>query len=131
MLETNWRQCGSDQHWCDLFLVDLPAARFRGVKGVYLIWHEGSSPQVLCVRYGDLRACIDADRKDPRILAYTDQGPLYVTWAIVESAYLKGVTQYLIELTRPLMVDEVLNGEPIEVHPPCRWMRRRSPAGSS
>jgi hypothetical protein len=129
MLSMNWCRCDHDDNWCELFEVTLPAASwFRPVSGVFVIWQGGTRPRVITVGQGDIRKQLLACRQDPRILAYRDPGPIYVTWDTLARPMQSGVHRYLAETTAPLLPGPQADVEPIQVTLPLIAMKVKSPS---
>jgi hypothetical protein len=97
----NWIKCAGNQ-WCDLTKLDLSHPHFRGLEGVYIIWHGGQNPWTVYVGQGLIAQRLAAHRADldPRNLPYRLLG-LFVTWAAVGPQYRDGAERFLAERLQP------------------------------
>ena len=96
-----WRQCKGT--WCHLMTADLDHDMFN-VGGVYVIWHGG--PPSRAVKTGNaahIGKRLAEHRHDSKITGYSREGPLYFTWAEVDSASQNGVERYLADALHPLV----------------------------
>jgi hypothetical protein len=94
MLRLDWIH-RDDGYWCHLERVDLDSV---DTGGVYMIWHGGEEPKVVRVgQGGDIAQRLHHLKEAPEILAYKDNGELYVTWAAVPASKRDGVVCYLTE----------------------------------
>lgn len=96
-----WNKCQGDQ-WCQFSAVDLNHEHFRGMSGVYVIWHGGNTPRTVYVGRGEIAARIREHRNDPRITQY-ETHRMFVTWAKVSADSQAGVEAYLITKLKPLV----------------------------
>ena len=86
--------------------------------GVYVVWHGGFPSRVVHVGWGELSHEMAARRMDPRVRAYLEIGPLFVTWAVVDADAAEGVCRHLEETLRPLVPDGPYASEPIAANSP-------------
>ena len=70
--------------------VNLSHVHFRGLEGVYIIWHGGQNPRVVYVGQGAIADRLAAHREELTNTQYSSLG-LFVTWAYVDPAYRDGV----------------------------------------
>jgi len=54
--------------WCQLLSLDLRHDLFRGLRGVYVIWHGGSAARTVRVGQGVIADRLAKHRNDPAIL---------------------------------------------------------------
>lgn len=112
-----WNKCEGNQ-WCPFLTVNLQHPSFRGVTGVYIIWHGGQNPSTVYVGSGDIADRLAAHRSDPRILQYSSLG-LFVTWASVTPQPIRyGIERYLAEQLRPGVGEAYPNVSPIAANLP-------------
>lgn len=98
-MRLKWMKCrGGD--WCTLDDVDLDHEHFRGLSGVYVIWHGGANPAVVYVGQGNVSARLRAHRSDPKIRRFAKHR-LYVTWSSVPLVSCDGVEAYLARRWNP------------------------------
>ena len=88
--------------------------------GVYIIWQSGNPNRVIKVgQTVHLDLSIYQHSKDPKIKGYENPfQPLHFTWAILPQQYWNGVERYLGAHYRPLMDDDFIDVQPIEVDLP-------------
>lgn len=115
-----WFRCFGDR-WCGLYEIDLDHSHFDGRTGVYVIWYGDRKPTVLRVRQGNLRDCLNKDRKNHVLSAYRHYG-LYVTWAKVMEYDCEGVERYLGEVLKPVIGNRLPDVHPVRVNLP--WEER-------
>lgn len=116
-LELEWMRCWGDV-WCKLNFVNLNHEYFnKDVSGVYVIWHGGPNPKVVCVGRGNIKECITKHRKDPKIQQY-EYLELYVTWASVPKEYQDGAGAYLADEWDPIVGERHPQTPPIKVNSP-------------
>lgn len=118
-ISVQWIKCGDDNHWCDLYRLDL-SKNLDGAAGVYMIFYLGSgneSGRVVRVGQGNVAERLAAHRTDSDINAYKSNG-LLVTWARVHGKQQGGVEKYLADTFDPLVGDRFPNRIPIEVNSP-------------
>ena len=113
MLNLTWIKCEGDV-WCSLTKLNLN----MNTEGVYMIWHTGNPSRVVRLGQGDVADRLLAHRSDPKIMAYTKEGELLVTWAAVPAAQRDGVERYLANQWRPQFGDAFPNAVPIAVNAP-------------
>ena len=113
-ISVSWVACTGNR-WCPLEKVDLSQVR---TTGVYMIWHGGDNPWVVRVGQGDIARRLSAHRSDRSILAYRQEGSLFVTWAAVASQYLDGVERFLAETWNPRVGEKYPDVWPIPVNSP-------------
>jgi len=107
-----WNRCEGNA-WCPFLTVNLNHPHFRGMTGVYIIWHGGQNPQTVYVGQGEIAARIAMHRSDPRILQYSSLG-LFVTWASVPLQPVReGIERYLADRLRPRVGEAHPNVPPV------------------
>lgn len=112
-----WNRCEGNQ-WCPFLTVNLQHPHFRGMTGVYIIWHGGQNPWTVYVGQGDIADRLTEHRSDPRILQYSSLG-LFVTWASVTLQPVRnGIERYLAEQLRPRVGEANPNVPPIAANLP-------------
>jgi hypothetical protein len=102
-------------NWLPLENVDLSNVT---ASGVYIIWHGGTSPRVVRIGQGDIKARLSVHRTDAAVTKYRASGPLMVTWASVPAAQQGGVERYLANQYPPLVGDAFPDVQPIAVNSP-------------
>jgi hypothetical protein len=112
----NWIKCEGNV-WCPFLTVNLQHQHFRGLAGVYIIWHSGQTPWTVYVGQGDIADRLLRHRSDPEILQYSSLG-LFVTWASVVSSLRDGIERYLADQLRPKVGAAHPNAPPIPVNLP-------------
>jgi hypothetical protein len=100
-MQVTWSKCTGDV-WCNLLTLNLRHEQFRGVEGVYIIWHGGPKPAVVYVGQGAIAQRLETHRENPAILAFSRLG-LFVTWAWVRTDARDGVERHLANRLRPLV----------------------------
>ena len=115
-MQLSWTKCQGGV-WCKLNFVNLDHEHFNNRRGVYVIWHGGTEPQVVHIDRGNIKEGIDRNRSDPEIQQY-DSLDLYVTWAAVAEAHLNGVVAYLVQTWPPKVRRNHPSDEPIPVNAP-------------
>lgn len=93
------------REWCDLFLLDLQNVKVHQ-PGVYIIWRPSTSLPVVYVGQGENCAeRLEKHKQDNRILAYREEGVLFVTWARVDGgeAVRERVERFLADSLNPLV----------------------------
>lgn len=105
---------------CPLDVVWRDRSLTQGIAGVYVIWSsKGSVPVIYYVGDGrDIGAKLQDQANDPRIATLAWSGDLMVSWAAVASVYRPGVTQYLLSVLSPLIVETIPAARPISVNLP-------------
>ena len=88
-----------------------------GAEGIYMIWHGGENPAVVCVGQGNIKNELAARRQEQKILQHKDKG-LFVSWAEVCSAYREGAQKYLMNLWQPKLSEAHFNLLPVKVNSP-------------
>lgn len=105
-----------DDSWLDFNRVNLTGVR---AFGVYIIWHGGSRPRVVRVGQGDIAAALLAHRENLQITRYEQDGPLMVTWAVVQDAHQRaGIEKHLVSRLSPLVAARLEHGPALEVRTP-------------
>lgn len=115
-LHLEWFKSFGDR-WCDLLEINQNHNRFNGMRGVYIIWHEGKKPVVLKVGQGIVSDCLVENKEDYIVVAYGQYG-LYVTWAKVSEDDCDGVERYIGEALKPIIGHRLPDVQPIEVNLP-------------
>lgn len=115
-MELNWMKCVGDV-WCKLNAVNLDHSHFDGLKGVYVIWHGGTTASVVYVGQGTIRDRLREHRIDGRIQEFKEFD-LYVTWAPVDQTKRDGVERYLAEFWQPLVANRHPEAEALAVNSP-------------
>lgn len=71
-------------------------------NGVYIIWYldELNAPRTVKVGSGHLRGRLTVERQNPEVQKYADR-PLYVTWALVPSKYMRIIVISLSQKLQP------------------------------
>jgi type IV pilus assembly protein PilB len=115
-LRLDW-STSQDGSWCDLFALDADAADFKGIEGVYVLWHGGGEPGMVRVGQGELKERLRFLRQDPGVLKFKEHG-LFLTWARVERKQRDGVERFLNERLRPALKAPVPKTAPISVNLP-------------
>ena len=114
-MKLSWMRCQGDV-WCKLTFVNLDHEHFNNKRGVYMIWHGGTTPKVVYVGQGNIADRLTSHRYDPEIQKY-EHLDLYVTWATVPEANLGGVEKYLADEWQPI-VGTHPTAQPIAVNSP-------------
>ena len=79
------------------------------VSGVFAFWHLGVRPQWVFVGgAGDLSAAAEAARQDPDLLAYDQNGGVYMAWVPLEMDVVPGVIFHLRGELLPAISDSPL-----------------------
>ena len=112
----NWGKCAGDV-WCQLNAVNLDHPIFRGLEGVYVIWHGGENAAVVYVGQGAIRDRLMEHRADTEIQRFASLG-LYVTWAVVDAYDRDGVERYLADTWNPKVGKRHPNVNPTPVNAP-------------
>lgn len=115
-LSLNWIKCQGDV-WCNLMTVNLSHVHFRGLEGVYIIWHGGQNPRVVYVGQGAIADRLAAHREELTNTQYSSLG-LFVTWASVDPAYRDGVERILADRLPPLRGERHPSAVPVSVNLP-------------
>jgi len=90
------------QGWHKLLELDLAAI---SGYGVYVIWHGGFPGRTVKVWHGDIKRQLTVCRRDERVGAFGEFGPLFVTWAIADASGAAGMARHLADTLRPLIED--------------------------
>ena len=108
------------QKSCPLEAVWRDPSLTQGIAGVYLIWsNAGGHPTILYVGNSrDIGVLLQAQHDDARISAHAWSGDLTVSWAAVASVYRPGVTQYLMTVLSPQIVETVPVAREVSVNLP-------------
>lgn len=109
-----WSKC-SRNTWCKLFEIDLESL---AATGVYVIWHGGYPSRVVHVGYGDIASEFAQRRRDPEVLAYVTQGPLFVTWAAADPSSVQGIARHLAEILHPRVASPASDVPPVAANSP-------------
>ena len=115
-MNLTWNKCVGDK-WCPFLTVNLDHEHFRGMEGVYVIWHGGQAPWTVYVGQGAIADRIRAHRQEKEILQYSPLG-LFVTWAQVQTGSRDGVERSLIERLGPKVGTRSPLAPSIQVNPP-------------
>ena len=91
-----------EQGWHKLLELDLAAI---DGYGIYVIWHGGFPGRTVKVWHGDIRRQLAACRRDERVGAFSEFGPLFVTWASADASGAAGMALHLADTLRPLIED--------------------------
>ena len=75
-----------------------------GYNGVYLIWYFDvlNIARTVKVGKGQLRACLEADRRDPEVQKYAERR-LHATWALVPCGHIDGISVSLSQKLHPFV----------------------------
>ncbi|MDD5629237.1 MAG: hypothetical protein PHU21_09245, partial [Elusimicrobia bacterium] len=98
-LKLDWGT-SKDGSWSDLFALDAEDPQFKGLEGVYVLWHGGSQPGMVRVGQGEIKDRIGFLRNDPAVLKFREHG-LFLTWAKVDRLQREGVERFLNERLQP------------------------------
>ena len=95
-----------------------------GYAGVYIIWYFDvfNIARTVKVGKGQLRARLEADRRNPEVQKYADQR-LYATWTLVPSGHIDSISVSLSQKLHPF-VGKQPSGDPgvfVEVPPKLKW----------
>lgn len=112
--QLTWSKC-SRNTWCKLFEIDLGSI---AATGVYVIWHGGYPSRVVHVGHGDISSELAQRRRDPEVLAYVTQGPLFVTWAAADPASAEGIARHLAETLHPRVAVPASSVAPVAANSP-------------
>ena len=115
-MQLKWNMCLGNV-WCKLNAVNLEHEHFNNMNGVYIIWHGGTDPKVVYVGQGNIKACIEERRSDPRIQSYNHLD-IYVTWARVPQERRDAVESYLVDTWNPIVSKTEPEVPPMKVSPP-------------
>lgn len=116
-MQLKWIKCQGSV-WCKLNSVNLDHEHFKNMHGVYIIWHGGTTPRVVCLGQGHIKECLTKHRSNPQIQRY-DNLDLYVTWAAVPEEHRNGVKSYLANSWNPIVpVPPQQTSSPITVNSP-------------
>jgi hypothetical protein len=112
----NWHKCPQNT-WYRFLELSFEADFLAGLEGVYMIWHGGDHPAVVCVGQGNIKEELVKRQSDLEVLKFQDKG-LFVSWAEVCSFYREGAQRYLMNLWQPKLSEAHLNFLPIKVNSP-------------
>ena len=99
-----------------LNLINLCSEYFDSLIGVYVIWYGGNTSNVVVVGQGTIRDKLIDMQIDKKVQEY---GPnLFVTWAVVPRASLKGIEAFLSSELTPLVQSNITRSEQISVNLP-------------
>lgn len=112
-----WNKCQGDA-WCPFMTVNLDHPSFRGMEGVYVIWHGAPNPRTVYVGKGKIADRIKAHRNEANITQYLANGGLFVTWARVAAESQDGAESYLIRALQPLENQKAPSAPPTPVNHP-------------
>ena len=122
MVTVEWKK-EEDQKWFDFLKTNLSDSRFDQAKGVYIVWHGGENPGIVCVGRGEIRERLKTHLKDQAVLKF-QTAKLYMTWATVLENERVGVEKYLFEKLHPSVACELGNDEPIPVNLPWKSQKQ-------
>ena len=112
-----WNRCEGNK-WCPFLTVNLNHVHFRGMTGIYIVWHGGQNPRTVYVGQGNIAERIAVHRSDPSFLQYSSLG-LFVTWASVPGqAARDGIERYLADQLRPMIGEAYPNVPPVGANLP-------------
>jgi len=111
-----WNRCSPDQ-WPELFAVDLDGPHFKGLDGVFVVWHGGAAPKPIAVGFGRIADELKALREDPVVVKSKSLSVL-ATWARVDAASAEGVVRFLNESLKPMNGVTPTIEQPIEINLP-------------
>jgi len=118
-ITVKWLKCGDDEHWCDLYRLDL-SKNLDNAAGVYVIFYLRSGTErgrVVRVGQGNIAERLAVHRKDSDIKAYGSKR-LLVTWATVHDQQQNGIEKFLADKFDPLVGDRFPDRTPIQVNNP-------------
>lgn len=115
-MKVTWGRCERG-NWCPLNTVNLDHSVFQDLRGVYIIWYNGSSGRTVRLGQGIIKDRLAAHREDRNVQAYA-KNTLYVTWAAVDATSRDGVEAYLAEQLNPLVGERFPDRTPIAVNLP-------------
>ena len=110
---------GANHQWPDLKMLNLDGPQFDQAQGVYIIWHGGNEPDIVCVGQGNIRERLKAESKNESVLEF-EKYRLYVAWAPVEGNERTGIERYLSRKLMPKVEKRLPDGEPITVNLPWK-----------
>ena len=90
-----------------LVVLDPDREGLADKSAVFVIWHGGVKPGWVYVgRTDNLAHELKERAADSEILFYHKHGGLTVTWAHVKQEYQGGVVRYLIDVMKPLVMNQ-------------------------
>jgi type II secretory ATPase GspE/PulE/Tfp pilus assembly ATPase PilB-like protein len=106
-----------DGSWCDLLSLKPESPEFKGLEGVYVLWHGGSEPGMVRVGQGEIRERLSFLLQDAGVLKFKGLG-LFLTWAAVERRKRDGVERFLQDRLQPKLKAPAPKAPPIAVNLP-------------
>jgi len=113
MANLNWHK--PDDIWPSLMGLYLDSIAH---EGIYIIWYEGAENTCICIGQGNIATKLKEHRNDDKIIKYSVQGPLRVTWANANPLMRDGIERFLKEKYLPLEHDSLPRDNPHEVNLP-------------
>ena len=114
-----WVRETSNNRWPDLTTLNLEDPRFDEAQGVFIVFHGGEQPGIVCVGEGRLREQLKTVAHDARVLAF-EKSHLYVAWAKAKEDERLGIEKYLSQRLMPKVSGESADVEPISVNLPWK-----------
>ncbi len=112
----DWQKCPLGK-WHNLLELPLGDNFLIGLEGIFVVWHGGQQPAVICVGQGNIKEELSGLQKNPEILQHKEKG-IFVSWAEVCFAYREGARRYLMNLWQPEFKDVSFGFLPIKVNLP-------------
>ncbi|MBI5240407.1 MAG: type II/IV secretion system protein [Elusimicrobia bacterium] len=106
-----------DGSWCDLFSLDPEHPDFKELEGVFVLWHGGDAPGMVCVGQGEIRERLRFLLHAPAVLKFKEFG-LFLTWAPVDRRKRDGVERFLMDRLQPKVKAPAPSAAPITVNLP-------------
>ena len=119
-LTLHWEK-GQDNQWGDLLSSDFDRADFQDSEGVYIVWHGGFVPEIVCVGQGKIGEQLKLLAQNKEVLAFQPL-KLYFAWAKLSQDDQEGVEIYLSQTLQPKLKSQAGQGKPVAVNMP--WKKR-------
>ena len=118
-LVLNWKK-DQNNRWGNLLTSHPGPAKAENHEGVFIVWHGGISPEIVCVGKGKIEEKLKTLSESAEIKAFQPL-PIYFTWAAVTAESQDGVEIFLSQKLRPKMASQATStAEPISVNMPWR-----------
>jgi hypothetical protein len=115
-MEVDWYQCKGGV-WCELNKLDIKHPYLKGLSGVYIIWYEVDTRNIVKIGTGDIQKGLIDSMNSLAIQAFAKYR-LFATWAELPKSKIEFVHGYLHRKLKPTISESAISPKSIEVDLP-------------
>ncbi len=117
-MTVEWKKC-TGKEWCELYRLNTSHDYFQELEGVFIIWYINDEEErnVLIVGKGNIATQLN-DLKDDAAVRAFESHKVFVTWAIIPTKKIKGITVFLQKKLQPMINDDSSKGFAAKINLP-------------